>query len=84
YKLVLWPREPMQKDGETVYRYVVIGMICTNEPIDFPNESVAIGGTNFGAPLTEIIKGMEKTIPDYPLATADSALLSVVEMGRED
>lgn len=86
HKLVIWPRESIEVDGKTVYRYVLVGMICTDTPIEFPNdESVAIGATYDTSPFTDIVNGLKKYGAPYPLGDANSALLTVVnDLSQED
>ena len=85
-KLVLWPREPMvDQSGKNVYRYAICGMIATDKPIDWPNESVVVSGTSmFDSPITEILDRLPKADPPYPLGDASSAMLTVCEIVPED
>ena len=78
-KLVLWPRPPMEQESETVYRYLVLGIVCTTEPIDWPDESVVLSG-HHNTELTKILNSMEKLKPPHNLGNATSAMLTVVDL----
>ena len=78
-KLVLWPRNPVEVDGSTVYRYCVVGMICTSRPITWLDESVVLEEYN-DTRITDIFEDFKKIKPDFPLGSAESALMQVVNM----
>lgn len=39
-KGVVWPREPHLVKGKKVYRYILVGMLVTDEPLSFDEEVV--------------------------------------------
>jgi len=45
FRGVIWPRPPMEGPAGTVYRYPIVGMIVSSEPIEgFEGNEVAIDG----------------------------------------
>lgn len=82
FKLVLWPREETQVNGETVRVYIVVGTVVTNKPLDWPNETLLMGVgkskiTDFLS--AEIEKGNGYT-PPYPLGDANGVILSLGDL----
>lgn len=82
-KLVLWPREPRDQDGVTVYPYVILGMVVTSEPIAWENETIVLQGFN-NTELTQLLDKMKRQPAPFPLGDASSALLTVVELTPDD
>lgn len=69
----------MEQDGTTVYRYVILGMVCTDKPIDWPNESVVLS-TFKSAELTTLLNNMDKKQPPCKMGDANSALLNLIKL----
>lgn len=86
FRGVVWPREPMDsRDGKPVYRYVVVGMLVTDQPIEglAPNETV-IDGTvpryDEMMGMTGMLSRAPKFTPRQPLGTADDILCSLNDL----
>jgi hypothetical protein len=58
-KLVLWPRDPQVIEGETVYPYVILGLVMTNKPIEWPNESIVMHASQ-NSTITELLDNVTK------------------------
>jgi len=77
---VLWPRSPIiSPDGKnTNYRYVIVGMLVTDEPIslpdDYENESIIDGPVHN---MAQDLEAVNKREPKFPTGTADSVLVSL-------
>jgi hypothetical protein len=82
-KLVLWPHGTTEIKGQTVYKYVVLGMVATSAPIDWPNESVVLQEYD-NTQLTDFLNSMKRQTLDYHLGDANCALLTVAEMIPEN
>jgi len=76
-KSIVWPRGPMDIDGKKAYRYVVVGMIITDEPIaeyEGKNELV-IDGPAYD--LVENLVTVNKREPTIKIGSANSVLTNL-------
>ena len=77
FRGVLWPREPT-KDGDKVnYRYVVVGMLVTDKPIDLPEEFLNEAVLDGSVKMAEAIEEMSKRHTKLPLGDASDVLVSL-------
>lgn len=81
--MVLWPHAPLEIEGETVYPYVIMGMVMTNKPIEWPNESIVMDGSH-SATITELLDNLIKHQPSQPLGDANEALMALARMTPND
>lgn len=77
FRGVVWPRSPTQNSTGTVYRYVIVGMLVTDEPLDVdPNETTIDGAVaGIGAQLAEA----HRVHLAGPLGDANAVLLRLAE-----
>lgn len=77
FKGVVWPKESLPNTSGTVYRYVVVGMIVTDQPIPEFNgkNEVFLDGTSFdvGSSLACVMSRK----PKFELGDASDVLLSL-------
>lgn len=77
FRGVIWPRDAKDNKGQKLYRYAVIGLLVTDEPledIEGRNEIVVDGQS--GA-MAESLVGLRKVKKNYNLGTADCVLTSL-------
>jgi hypothetical protein len=86
FRGVVWPREASQDaSGKPVYRYVIVGMLATDTPIEglHPNETV-IDGTMLRhvseMGMAGAIERAPKFTAPYPLGDATWVLLSLEDI----
>lgn len=74
FRGVVWPR---QKDGEVLknYRYVVVGVLVTDRPLDMEDNQTIFSGHCDG--LAESLKSTHHRVTDEPLGDATNVLLSL-------
>ena len=86
FRGVVWPRDPVtDNDGKPAYRYVVVGMLVTDQPIEglAPNETVIDGVVprfDDMMGMTGMLSRAAKFEPTYPLGTADAVLCGLAEL----
>lgn len=51
FRGVVWPREPFDGPQGKIYRYVVVGMLVTDRPLDVEPNQTAIDGSVTGLAL---------------------------------
>lgn len=80
-KAILWPRTPAEGKGATKsYRYVIVGMLVTDEPIaelEGENELVADGPVFC---LAEVLREVRKRKAARRVGDANDVLLSLDEV----
>lgn len=77
FRGVLWPRQKTTQGDKTNYRYIIVGMLVTDKPLnldEFINETV-IDGEVFG--LTNVIEGAKKREPKITIGDATDVLLNL-------
>jgi hypothetical protein len=85
-KCVLWPRVPLKEEGKaTNYRYVIVGMLITDQPLQLPEVSrvteVVIDGKTFGlSDLLELAAKAHGRAPTQIIGDATDVLLSLGEI----
>jgi hypothetical protein len=51
FKGVVWPRTPLVVNDKVRYRYVVVGVLTTDQPVDFlDKQEILLDGHAFGLP----------------------------------
>lgn len=71
FKGVVWPREPVEIDGETAHRYAVVGVLLTDEPIDgFDVSEVILAGKSSG--LAEALEHAEQGTDEHRAGLGDA------------
>jgi hypothetical protein len=74
FRGVVWPHPPVTEGIKTNYRYVIVGMLVTDKPLDVPeNESVIDGFTG----IADVIEGAVKRQPNIPVGDATNVLLNL-------
>ena len=87
-RMAVWPRDPIDGPEGKVYRYVVVGMIVTSEPLpglaallDAPGISEAVVDyTTEVAQLGPLLDSLPKRPPRQRLGDASDVLLSLKEI----
>ena len=81
FKGVCWPRGPeptiVSKDGKLIYRYAIVGMLVSDQPIEAlegKNEVVLEG---HGAMMAETLTTIPQREPAIPTGDATNVLLSL-------
>ncbi len=83
FKGVCWPRGPstiVSKDGKPIYRYAVVGVLVSDQPIEGlegKNEVVLEG---HGAMMAETLTTMPQREPNIKTGDATNVLLSLDEL----
>ena len=81
-KMVIWPREDQTNDqGETLYRYAVVGMIVRDTPMNLEgetNETVIEGATFLG--VGDLLGSLPKREPTRRLGDANDVLVSLKDL----
>lgn len=79
-KLVVWPRPPQAGPEGPVYRYVVVGMVVSDQPIpEFEGRNeILLDGPSNGV-LTSLSAVMEKTI-SHRVGDANSILTRLEDL----
>ncbi len=75
FKGVVWPRESSTgTEGPTNYRYVVVGMLVTDHPLELVDGAeIIIDSTVDG--MAEILTSAKSRLPTRPLGDANMVLL---------
>jgi len=89
FRGVIWPRgEAKQKDLPKVYRYMVIGLLVTDEPIEGiegKNEIVVDGPKNpLSAAMSDVLQGLKQKKPAFKLGDANQVLTNLEYIVDED
>ena len=82
-KLLLWPRGEGEINGEKVHKYVVLGIVVTDKPIEWPVESVVMTHA-LGTPLTDYLDASKKHSLDYVFGDANLALQTLSHLTPYD
>ena len=82
-RAVIWPRGPIKEGKKTNYRYVVIGMLVTDEPIETleGKNEVVVDGNPWT--LSDTLGGMKQFKPARPLGDATAVLCSLEDIMPE-
>lgn len=75
FRGVIWPREPKPNDGQQAYRYLVVGMLVTNRPLDVHPNETAIDGALVG--MAEALEKARRVELGHKLGDAADVLLSL-------
>ena len=77
FKGVVWPRETQAGPSGPVYRYVVVGMVVTDTPIEefHGKNEVFLDGPGQGIALS--LAGVNSRPPKFKLGDAASVLVSL-------
>lgn len=75
FRGVIWPREPANGPERKVYRYVVVGMLVTDEPLDVHPNETAVDGAVHG--VAEALEAARRVTPRRTLGDASDVLLSL-------
>ncbi len=81
FKGVVWPRESITEPGRpTNYRYVVVGMLVTDQPLVFEGrvDTVVIDSTVKG--MAEALNQAKNRLPQLPVGDATMVLLSLEDL----
>lgn len=77
FRGVVWGRGPQDNNGGKVYRYVIVGMVVTSEPLENlegKNEVVLDG---HAAGIADAINTIVQRKPSFRLGDANSILLNL-------
>lgn len=86
FRGVVWPREAQDDlQGKPVYRYVIVGMLVTDKPIEglHSNETVLDGVINLHDGengIGDVLAKAGKFLPAYPVGDATSVLLGLSDI----
>jgi len=82
-KAVVWNKGTVDIQGKKLNKYVVVGVLITENTIeDCGNETVVIGNL-FGG-MSDLISSMPKYKCNFPLGDASKALLTVSTIRPDD
>lgn len=77
FRGVIWPRDPMNGPQVKVYRYPIVGMIVSDQPIEMfeSKNEIVLDGNVHG--ICDILEVAPRGKAFYPLGTAESVLCSL-------
>jgi hypothetical protein len=79
-KLIIWPRRALPGPQGEVYRYVVVGMICTDEPIQALEGVVECVLDEASPELVDFLERARQRQAKRRLGDASDVLLSLNEV----
>lgn len=77
FRGVVWPHKVLQEDGKTNYRYVIVGMLVTDQPLDVPENESVIDGF---AGIADAIETAQKRKPNICVGDATDVLLNLAQL----
>jgi len=77
FKGVIWPRQNVDTPCD-IYRYVIIGMLVTDVPLDLPNDQIILDG--YGAGMGEVIEAIKQSNQTIRFSDATNVLLRLKEI----
>lgn len=81
-KCVVWPRDPLDGPEGKIHRYVIVGMLVTDQPLqnlEGENE-VVLDHTFHEMPIGSILALAKTRAPKRRLSSADGVLLSLQDI----
>jgi hypothetical protein len=85
FRGVIWPRKPTKNQTTSNYRYIIVGMVVTDKPIEeFNGNEFLLDGPVHGFGITNSLKGVEQKQPAFKIGTADQVLLMLDCIVKED
>ena len=76
FRGVVWPRKPRKSSKDILYRYVVVGMMVTNEPLGgLEGNQFILNG--YGAGIADAIESIKHIKSDVPLGDAVDVLTNL-------
>jgi len=89
FRGVVWPREPKTAchSNEKVHRYIIVGMLVTDEPIvELEGNQFIVDGNvlPMGAGFGSALRGTYKTESSRPLGDASDVLLNLQHIVSDD
>lgn len=82
-KMVIWPRLPIRHDTEgskVMYRYMIVGMLMTDEPIESIEGKSEVVVDGVAAGLVSSLDGAPKRAAHIPIGGASHILAHLTEI----